>query len=369
MRAILAAMLLVSTAAWGGVATNTSTKAVNLSTPAADFGDFFFTWRGYDDQQITLSVGDNSGPVSLTGDTVEFKMSRKPAGAEVTAYVEQQATVSGSNITTAVAASNVPPNGTYLAEFMAHAPTYRSIARGKIMVVDSLYDDDDGTYSPTYTNYSVDYVSSVAPGAYVSGSGSTGAITLNVTGVTATTTFNAFTNTLGDGAFIGRHDTNSYATVAQVIAATNSLGAGAFLGRHDTNGYLIGTQSNLAAQVWFETNAVLGGTIVSPKGDASAWTVVGDDSWVGGFVTVFGSGEATSPGSVVLGSGLTGDVVLRTDANVDRLTLSPGGTGNLHGTTLTNATLLQVTNALQIGTNVLSASGGALLWNGVQVAP
>jgi hypothetical protein len=255
--------------------------------PSAGWDDFEWQMNGNTDYSITWTV---TGLGSLTGENAEFKMS-KVVGAEKVVYLTKttaQMTVSGSNITCTVSHTNVPPDDSYMAELMLSntgATSYRSLGRGTIRTVDSLFDDDDGTYTFPDDVVASDYLTVVgAASTYVpltrtiTINGVTGILSGNLTfttdgditavtitagtGMTGTvaTTSGQHTQTLALNAAsiasLARADaalTNAavFATAAQGTKADTAHG----WGDHATNGYLktyAETDPNWAA----ESNAV-----------------------------------------------------------------------------------------------------------------
>ncbi len=151
MRNIAAVVLLTLApiAAHAQFPTNTSIKMVNTASPSPDFGDFSFKWRGYEDQAVTL-VFTNLSPAPQYA---VFKASRKIAGTTNVAYITKNVgdiTVSGTTCRFSVSHGEIPPDGTYLAEIRAvtaETNTLRVLGQGKIQILDSLFDDADGTWA------------------------------------------------------------------------------------------------------------------------------------------------------------------------------------------------------------------------------
>ena len=139
---LIAVILITATSASGLVNTN----AVNITvgdTAGHNYKQFDFTWSGFDDQYLHFvldrSIADHTWTFKLTKDTITGQV----------AYVSTTATRSTSNITLSVSRANVPPNASYKASLrgVSDADGYGiDVARGKVSVTDSLFDDADGTY-------------------------------------------------------------------------------------------------------------------------------------------------------------------------------------------------------------------------------
>ena len=139
---LIAVILITATSASGLVNTNSVNITVG-DTAGHNYKQFDFTWSGFDDQSITFALDR-----VITNHTWTFKLTKDTITGQV-AYVSQAASVSTSNITLSLSRTNVPPNASYKASLRGVDATSTlgiDVARGKVSVTDSLFDDADGTY-------------------------------------------------------------------------------------------------------------------------------------------------------------------------------------------------------------------------------
>ena len=185
-RRLLAAVLIALTAACGVVqgafTTNTTTATVNLDHLSNDFGDFYWQWNGYEDIAATLTVTNDSGGVTLTSTYGIFKMTSRVGEDEQVAYITKNVddvTIGTATMGITVSKSTLEtiPNGVYNAQFLwtdATTNVTRNVGRGQIRVTDSLFDDDDDTFSASTITNLTDYLTIVAAAAtYVELAGDT----------------------------------------------------------------------------------------------------------------------------------------------------------------------------------------------------
>ena len=148
---LIAVILITATSASGLVNTNSVNITVG-DTAGHNYKQFDFTWSGFDDQSITFVLDR-----VITNHTWTFKLSKDTITGQV-AYVSQAASVSTSNITLTLSRTNVPPNASYKASLRGVDDTSTlgvDVARGKISITDSIFDDADGTFSFPDRAYSV----------------------------------------------------------------------------------------------------------------------------------------------------------------------------------------------------------------------
>ena len=148
--------------------TNQYTKTLNFTQLRTDnaFNDFKAKMTGLEDLVVTLTYNQ-----SIAGYYGLVKV-KESSGTNVY-YVANtdDVTISGSTLSFSISHTNAIPNGTHNVDVLVMDTTSTNNARcggqGKLVVRDSLFDDDDGTWqNPSFTNL-VDYLTKTeAAGSY-----------------------------------------------------------------------------------------------------------------------------------------------------------------------------------------------------------
>lgn len=154
------ALILITGLAYGQTfLTNTTTKTLNIDQLSQDFGDWTFYWNGYEDQSVTYTITNNSGGVDLDGLFAQWKASRRNSAGSNVVYIirtPSQMTVTNATISFTLSKTNIPPDNTYKSQLILTDGTtneVRNLGRGKVVVTESLFDDDDGSWqNPNITN-------------------------------------------------------------------------------------------------------------------------------------------------------------------------------------------------------------------------
>jgi len=111
-----------------------------------------------------MVVTQNGTVQDMSAAVVAFKVSRLVHDStQTTAFINTtNITRSTTNIVWFLDATNIPPNGTYMAELWSYtgaSTNYsRTLAQGRVTVINSLYDDEDATFPwPTRATNLSDY--------------------------------------------------------------------------------------------------------------------------------------------------------------------------------------------------------------------
>ena len=145
--------------------TNNNIQVVTLANARDDFNDFEWSWHGFEDQYCRLKFVDSG---TITSYSAYWKMSQDHGAAGRVTYLYKGVsamTVSGTNITWTVTHGNLEniPNGAYFSEVIlldsASSNKIRTMAQWTIRVEDSLFDDDDSTFSGSTITNLTDYLS------------------------------------------------------------------------------------------------------------------------------------------------------------------------------------------------------------------
>lgn len=168
MKKAIALLLLCAQFGYGqAFPTNINQSTVNIDKQASDYNDFRWTWKGYEDQIVSLTTSNDSGYVVVSNWYGLFKVSKRtPSGSSLVTYIDKgssDVSITDSNLQTTVAHTNIPPNDSYLAEWLLISTTNtnvtRTLARGRIDVQDSLYGSDDSSFNfPTNSGWSTNGV-------------------------------------------------------------------------------------------------------------------------------------------------------------------------------------------------------------------
>jgi hypothetical protein len=121
--------------------TNYNSSTVNVARLSADWNDFNWQWRGWDDQSCRLLFTNNGAQFLIADYGAAFQVVRDNTlfiyvfNTNITKYTD--------HANWGIAHTNIPPYGIYKAEFLIWSGILtnytRSIARGKITVLESLY--------------------------------------------------------------------------------------------------------------------------------------------------------------------------------------------------------------------------------------
>jgi len=236
---LLALSLAVS--AFAAVPQRTVYKSINIDNLKTDFRDFKFNSHGYEDAVFSFDLANNSGALTASSYTWQFKASRRVSGGSNLIYVavaNSAITKSTSNVTFTIAYTNVPPDNAYNCElYLTDSGTARTAGRGTWQVRESLYDDGDGVFSFPASLSAADFYSvsgdtlegNMAGGGYtISGAVWSGHITTMFSGASTT---GAVTSAAGDaGNFLKADGTWAAPTgsgdITGVTAGTGLEGGG-----------------------------------------------------------------------------------------------------------------------------------------------
>ena len=154
-RWLTALLLMLPLAAFGLENTNSVTVTQGAST-GHDWDQFDIDISGFDDQRFRFTIGD-PWPASHTW---TFKMARHTITGQVSYVTVADASITDSDplVSFQLDRTNVPPDGVYLSSLRADDGTLGTdIARGKINVTQSIFDDNDGTFIFPAAVAAVDY--------------------------------------------------------------------------------------------------------------------------------------------------------------------------------------------------------------------
>ena len=177
MKKLLALILLAASTTYATFPTNETLELVDIDKVDGNWNQFRQKWRGDETQKITFGFDESDAAVNLTGFNTVAKLSQQRGTAQVTYIVDTNLTVSTSNAIWNVSATNIPPNGRYLCEIRSYQTgttgPARTLAQGKVQVVNSLYASaDDSTFPWPTTSNLADYLQ-------LAGGTMTGLITLS----------------------------------------------------------------------------------------------------------------------------------------------------------------------------------------------
>ena len=143
--------------------TNKTYTSINIDKTRA-FRDGRWKWHGYEDQYIKINLKSSAGPFVTTGYSWNWKASRRVAGGTSVVYIAKNTASIASittNLTFVVAKDDVPPNGNYKWELLAlsaGSTVVRNAGQGTLEIMDSLFDDGDGTWAGHGFTNLTDYV-------------------------------------------------------------------------------------------------------------------------------------------------------------------------------------------------------------------
>lgn len=138
--------ILMAESAFAFFPTNTTTAHLT-TTNVTDYADFNWSWSSMDAQKLDITWDRN-----IASNTLAFRLARKKTGdtnLEVAGF-----SISSSNAVIAFSGTNLPPTGTYYAEFMLY-PTnsstsiYRSLSKGKVQIINTLFSATNTSSSST----------------------------------------------------------------------------------------------------------------------------------------------------------------------------------------------------------------------------
>jgi hypothetical protein len=140
MKKLLAAFLMIPALAFGFDYLTFSEAFVNTA-PDSDHKDFSWNFNGYSDTKLSTSF-------LYTFDSVSFRLSW-PKDGDVFLDVTD-GTVTTTNYVATIARTNLPPNGSYFAEFVGTSSGLnRIIAAGRVNIQHSIYEN---TGQSSWTN-------------------------------------------------------------------------------------------------------------------------------------------------------------------------------------------------------------------------
>ena len=148
--------------------TNTSSETINIDQLSEQWEDFNFKWNGFEDRKVSITIENDDGFIDMTGWSVMFKMTGVVAGGSNIAYITRlpsAITVTDSNFFFTVSHTNKFPNKSYKGNVVlldnVTTNTVRTLGRGTIRVVNSLFDDEDGTFANPSITSIADYITKV----------------------------------------------------------------------------------------------------------------------------------------------------------------------------------------------------------------
>ena len=155
-RWLTAFLLMLPLAAIGLENTNSITVTQGAST-GHDWDQFDIDISGFDDQMFRFTIGA-PWPASHTW---TFKMARHTITGQVAYVTVPNASITDVNplVSFQLDRTNIPPDGVYLSSLRADGGTGlgTDIARGKINVTQSIFDDNDGNFTFPPAVAAVDY--------------------------------------------------------------------------------------------------------------------------------------------------------------------------------------------------------------------
>ena len=154
------ALALLGASTFAAFPANENTTVVNIDQVTGNFDSFNYKWIGEDDQNITWTLTNASGYVSLTGYLMAARISQNG-----TVYVDiptGSITVANSNVTFSIARTNIPPNSDYDFEGWAMDAATTNLARtmvqGRVNISKSLYQDTNSFPFPAAISNLSDYL-------------------------------------------------------------------------------------------------------------------------------------------------------------------------------------------------------------------
>lgn len=132
--------------------TNINSKTIDIAKLKNDFKDYKFNLKGFDSQHFTFTFINNGVAETVTSLSFAFKASQRRGSSNLVfiSIANSDITKATNSIDFGFAATNVPPDGTYKAEILAfegaNTNLSRTFGRGTLVVLESLYDDVDGTF-------------------------------------------------------------------------------------------------------------------------------------------------------------------------------------------------------------------------------
>lgn len=142
-------------------ATNASCSTVDVSRLRADWTDFTWTWRGWDDQHVDVKWTNGASTFPVAGHRMAFQIVK-----DSTLYIlkgNDEITLSTDHAILDIRHTNIPPVGVYRGEFLMYdavnTNVTRSIARGTVRTLESTWADTNLASYPwpeiTYGNTTV----------------------------------------------------------------------------------------------------------------------------------------------------------------------------------------------------------------------
>jgi hypothetical protein len=142
MKILIAGMLtLIGSSAFGLITTNSANITVG---DGHDWDQFSWQWGGFDDQSAVFGLS-----MTITNHTWTFKLARQSMTGQVAFLSTTSVTIATTNATVSIDHTNIPPDAVYKASLRAVDNATGDgvdVARGEIVVTESIYDDADGTY-------------------------------------------------------------------------------------------------------------------------------------------------------------------------------------------------------------------------------
>jgi hypothetical protein len=159
---ILAALLMTGSFAFGAFPVHQNSVTCDVSTISGDFDHFRWKWNGFDSQTNNFYFKNGSSWINLTGYHAGFKIARMATTSQVSYISITNIGITASNIHFQISNTNIPPNNTYYSEIFVWQGTTtnlsRTIAQGKIQVIDSIYADDDSSFPWIHTTNLTQYL-------------------------------------------------------------------------------------------------------------------------------------------------------------------------------------------------------------------
>ena len=233
MKKLLLIFCLLAPVAYAAFPAASLTATNDPSVVSSDFDDFFWRVTGFSDYTLTLTV---TGIGDISTYYGQFKVSKDDIGGGRTNYIVKgtsEVTMTATSMSVSLSHTNIPPDDTYMVEFLLvdtlNTNNTRSVGRGEMETVDSLFDDDDGTYVYTAVNL-IDYLTKVEAASLYSTNGGSGTITgeglqsgsSTITGTNTVITFpSAYTSTIPVVTF-GLTTNFPYQANAKIVSRTLS---------------------------------------------------------------------------------------------------------------------------------------------------
>jgi hypothetical protein len=144
MKKLILLILLLALPIYGAFFTHTEAETNNIDSVSPDWKDWTWEWNGMDNQDVDLTFINDSGAIDMDTYIHAVRVSDR-FGTIYINLVDSNMTASTSNLTFSITPTNIPPAGDYWMEVRcwegATTNLARSLAKGRIHVSHSLYED------------------------------------------------------------------------------------------------------------------------------------------------------------------------------------------------------------------------------------